>query len=168
MVRSAGSCGAVLWAAALGAVVTVPSQAGATGREAGPAIVAPSESMPAIKRALALLPRKPGKVAVVDAEGAGPEIRERLDGLDAFVTKGGRTVYLMHDSEVLKRAQTGSPLFVCMLAAIIWHELAHIDGADEKQAQRQEESLWKRFLLDERVDRVTALRYLAAMNDRRH
>jgi hypothetical protein len=55
-----------------------------------------------------------------------------------------------------------------MLAAIIWHELAHIDGADEKQAQRQEESLWKRFLLDERVDRVTALRYLAAMNNRRH
>jgi hypothetical protein len=29
------------------------------------------------------------------------------------------------------------------LAAIIWHEMAHINGADEAEAQRQEEQLWR-------------------------
>jgi hypothetical protein len=47
------------------------------------------------------------------------------------------------------------------------HEMAHIDGADEAGAQRREEGLWKRFVMDGRVDRVTALRYLKLMNDRR-
>lgn len=54
-----------------------------------------------------------------------------------------------------------------MLASIIWHEMAHLDGADEREAQRREENLWTRFLLDGRVDRMTALRYLALFS-RRH
>ena len=44
--------------------------------------------------------------------------------------------------------------------------MAHIDGADEEQAQHREEGLWKRFVVDGRVDRVTALRYLKLMSDR--
>jgi hypothetical protein len=40
------------------------------------------------------------------------------------------------------------------LAAIIWHEMAHIAGADEAEAQDHEEKLWTRFVRDKLVDRV--------------
>jgi hypothetical protein len=168
MARIKRSCWTVLPVLVLGSTLVSPSNAHGSSREPEPAIIAPAESMTAIKSALELLPQRPAQVGVVDTEGAKPEVRERLLKADAFVTPGGRTVYLVRESEVLKRAQTGSSVFVCMLAAIMWHEMAHIDGADEAEAQRREEGLWKRFLLDNRVDRVTALRYLKAMNERRH
>ena len=30
-----------------------------------------------------------------------------------------------------------------MLAAVIWHEMAHTEGLDERQAQQRKEDLWK-------------------------
>lgn len=63
----------------------------------------------------------------------------------------------------LKRAD----IFDYALAAIIWHEMAHIDGADEPAAQRAVEQLWKEFILSQRVDRVRGMKYLALLNDRR-
>ena len=53
-----------------------------------------------------------------------------------------------------------------MLASIICHEMAHIGGADEAEAQRKEEQLWTQFSLDGKVDQITALRYLAQLNAR--
>ena len=32
-----------------------------------------------------------------------------------------------------------------MLAAIIWHEIGHTRGLDERQAQQREEDLWVEF-----------------------
>jgi hypothetical protein len=130
-------------------------------------VAAATEDAAAIGRALQLLSRRPEKVAVIDPDDATPEGQKILATLDAFITKGGRIVYINRQSEVLKGARQGGTLHVCMLAAIIWHEMAHIDGADEDAAQRREEGLWKRFVIDGRVDRVTALRYLKLMNDRR-
>jgi len=45
--------------------------------------------------------------------------------------------------------------------------MAHIDGADEAEAQRREEQLWTAFLMQERVDRIPGLRYLKALKSRR-
>ena len=124
------------------------------------------EDAAAIERALHLLSRRPEKVAVIDPDEATPEGQEILARSDAFITKGGRIVYVNRHSEVLKGARQGATIYLCMLASIIWHEMAHIDGADEEGAQRREEGLWKRFLVEGRVDRVTALRYLKLMTDR--
>ena len=33
-----------------------------------------------------------------------------------------------------------------MVDVIIWHEMAHTDGLDERQAQEREEELWKEFI----------------------
>lgn len=140
-----------------------PERAAASSQEA---TAVASESAAAIAEALKLLPRRPAQLALIDPAAATPKGREILAKADAFITKGGRVVYVNLDSEVLKGARRGSPIHLCMLAAIIWHEMAHIDGADEDQAQRREEGLWKRFLLEGRVDRVTALRYLKLMSDR--
>jgi len=137
------------------------------GLRRGTSIGAPAESQTAIKRALALLPRRPQQIGVVDAEQeTRPDVRERLSHVDAFVSKGRPVVYLTRHSEVLKGAQAGSSIHLYMLAAIIWHEMAHLDGADESEAQRREEGLWKRFVVEGRVDRVAALRYLKLMDER--
>lgn len=53
-----------------------------------------------------------------------------------------------------------------MLASIIWHEMAHLEGADEREAQRREEALWTGFVLHHRVDEVAGLRYLDIMKKR--
>jgi hypothetical protein len=103
---------------------------------------------------------------VIDPETVKPEVRETLLKVDAFISKGQPVVYLSPHSEVLKDAWQGSRIHTYMLAAIIWHEMAHLDGADEREAQRKEEGLWKRFVVERRVDPVTALRYLKAMDNR--
>jgi hypothetical protein len=168
--RRSGREPSILVAATLLALVgaRAPLDAGPERAASQEATVVASESAAGIAEALKLLPRPPEQVALIDPAAATPKGREILAKADAFVTKGGRVVYVNLDSEVLKGARQGSPIHLCMLAAIIWHEMAHIDGADEDQAQRREEGLWRRFLLDGRVERVTALRYLKRMSDRRH
>lgn len=151
-------------ACVLMAVRSTPAMAGTTKAQ-GILATAPDDEA-AIGRALKLLSRRPEKVVVIDPDDATPTGRKILARTDAFVTNGGRIVYINRHSEVLDGARRGSSLHLHMLAGIIWHEMAHIDGADETEAQRREETLWKRFLLDNRVDRITALRYLDAMNGR--
>ena len=151
-----GTTSALLAASAVLAAATASDQR----------IVAAPDDASAIGRALQLLSRKPEKVVVIDPDEATPEGQKILARSDAFITKGGRIVYVNRHSEVLKGARQGATIYLCMLASIIWHEMAHIDGADEEGAQRREEGLWKRFLVEGRVDRVTALRYLKLMIDR--
>lgn len=123
-----------------------------------------SENVRAIRRALALLPRLPSAVAVIDAEDARPGVRELLLTLDAFITRGGRVVYIVKQSAVLQGAAKGSRVYDHILAGVIWHEMAHIDGADERAARRAERDLWIGFVRDQRIDEMTALRYLSALD----
>lgn len=122
---------------------------------------------PILARVLNLLPKRPLQVVVIDPNQAQPDVRQTLLTLDAFITKGGRVVYLTSHGQVLQGALKGSQLCEYILATIVWHEMAHIDGADEAEAQRREEQLWMAFLMEERVDRVQGLRYLKALKSRR-
>jgi len=54
-----------------------------------------------------------------------------------------------------------------MLAAVIWHEMAHIDGLDERHAQEREEDLWKQFVQRSLVDSGVGLTYLQELRGRR-
>jgi hypothetical protein len=121
---------------------------------------------PTVRRVVALLPRSPGTISVLDASDAKPDVRETLLKLDAFVVRGRGVIYLVKQSAVLQGAARGSPVLDCMLAAIIWHEMAHVDGAPEPEAQRREQELWTRFIRDGRVDQVVGLRYLQALEQR--
>jgi len=131
-----------------------------------PALLGAPRYDPIIQRVLTLLPRPPSQVVIVDVGLAADDVREALRMVDAFIVKGRRVVYLTSHNEILQGTVSGWPMYEHMLAAIIWHEMAHIDGADEEGAQRKEEGLWRRFVADGRVDRVTALRYLKLMADR--
>ncbi len=120
----------------------------------------------ALVKALRLLPRLPARVAVIDATEAKPEVQPTLLSLDAFVTVGSPVVYIVRQSALLGGARAGSATHTHALAAAIWHEMAHVDGADEREARQREQALWTTFVRDQRVDGVVALRYLKALNAR--
>jgi hypothetical protein len=121
---------------------------------------------PILERVLIRLPKRPLQLVVIDPNQAQPDVRRTLLTLDAFITKGGRVVYLTSHSEILQGALKGSQLCEYILATIVWHEMAHIEGANEAEAQRREEQLWTAFLMEERVDRIQGLRYLKALKSR--
>jgi len=120
----------------------------------------------AVARAISLLPHRPEKVVLVVRANGTPLLREHLKRTEGFVTRGERVVYLVKEGETLQRALKGPGPFDCMLAVIIWHEMAHLDGADEREAMRKEERLWQQFVLQHRVSVDQGLRYLAVLRNR--
>jgi hypothetical protein len=120
----------------------------------------------AVQQAVALLPKRPLKVVVIDVNDAKPAGRVNLFKLQAFILRGSAVIYLTKHGEVLLEAVNGSRFHVYVLATVIWHEMAHVDGAGEAEARRQEEELWTRFITEQSVDRDAAMRYLAALKKR--
>jgi hypothetical protein len=120
-----------------------------------------------IKRALVLLPTPPAQILVVDATQAPRKVDAHGRRVQAFVRYGETVVYLIADGPTLRGAQNGSGIFDYALATLIWHEMAHLGGADEREAQRQEEELWEQFLAGGRVDTGRGLNYLALLRKRR-
>ena len=120
-----------------------------------------------IRRRTGALPRAPDRIEVVAADEVLPEIRERVDHMFGFVLNGSRTIYLIRDSSIIREAERSGGPYVFMLAAIIWHEMAHVDGLDEAQARRREEELWRSFVATRVVDSVFGLAYLAELRSRK-
>jgi hypothetical protein len=119
----------------------------------------------AVKRALKLLPQRPERIVLLDANTASPAMREKLSQVEGFVTDGP-TVYLKRQGFALERASKGLAFFDYVVAIKIWHEMAHIAGADEREARRQEEELWKEFIVSQKVDGRRGLAYLDLLRKR--
>jgi hypothetical protein len=121
----------------------------------------------AVGRALRLLPRQPLKVVIIEADAAPHLLQKNARHIQAFVIPGNRAVYLLRQGVSLQQALKGPGVFDYVLATVIWHEMAHIDGADEVHAQMEEEKLWTQFVVARRVDADQGLRYLALLKNRR-
>jgi hypothetical protein len=52
-----------------------------------------------------------------------------------------------------------------VLASLVWHELAHVNGADERAAFEQERLLWRRFIAAGLVDGTFGLAYIVRLDD---
>ena len=119
----------------------------------GPAVAAPGDHLEA---ALQLLPKRPEVVVVhsFDARSiaAAAAWGVKADEVRAFVlASDARTVYVL-------------------LAALIWHEASHLEGADEEAAQQREEELVRQFVTEHRMDFTAGhqvLRTMAARRERR-
>jgi hypothetical protein len=134
----------------------------------GPAAAQPaSEYDQTLARVTRLLPRQPDRVVVLDADASGRSLHDKLQHVEGFITHGERVVYLVRQGETLQRAMTGAGIFDYVLATIIWHEMAHIDGANEPKARHAEEELWRQFVLERRVDGVRGMTYLGLLQKRR-
>ena len=117
----------------------------------------------ALISALQLLPVLPARVAVIDATEAKPDVQPTLLKLEAFILRGSPVVYVVKQGALLRGAVAGSTFHTHALAAVLWHEMAHAEGADERDARKREGALWATFVRDQRVDQVTALRYMRAL-----
>ena len=120
----------------------------------------------AIVRALKLLPRQPYNVLIVDSDAAQPPRHGKGQKVEAFVNHDDRVVYLVKGGVTLRQASNKGGIFDYALATVIWHEMAHIDGADELNAQLEEERLWRQFIVARRVDTVRGLQYLGLLKKR--
>jgi len=120
-----------------------------------------------VGRAIALLPKRPVQVVVVDVDRTAPFLRHKPARTEAFVMEGQAVVCVRMRDTILQKAQRRGGIYDYALAAIIWHEMAHISGDDERGAQRQEEALWRTFIHQNRVDCHGAFPYLSLLEKRR-
>jgi len=125
-----------------------------------------AEIRAALIAAIGLLLKAPTRIAVMDVTAARPGVREHLLTLDAFTVEGNAVIYVVQQSDLLRRARTGARVYRAMLASVLWHEMAHLAGSDERAARRAEEDLWTRMVRDGVVDTQTGLRYLKALKQR--
>ena len=119
-----------------------------------------------IQRALGLLSTQPAKILVVDVTQAARAADAHGRKVQAFVRDGDNVVYLIAQGATLRGAQNGPSIFDYALATLIWHEMAHLGGADEREAQRQEEELWEKYLAAGRIETRRGLSYLALLRKR--
>ena len=119
-----------------------------------------------IEAALEALPRRPPRLIVIDDALLPPAIQRQLRDLDAFVPRGESTIYLRRQSRTLREAEDSGGPYLLMLAVVLWHETAHVEGLDEAHARRREEDLWERFVRTGRVDSSLGLTYLAELKRR--
>jgi hypothetical protein len=120
-----------------------------------------------LQAAIDALPRRPERIVVVETKALPPPQESRLRDLDGFVLSDSRVIYLRRQGPTLLAAEHSGGPYVLMLAAIIWHEMAHAEGLDERQAQQREEDLWKEFMQRRLVDRSLGLTYLVELGRRR-
>ena len=104
---------------------------------------------------------------MVDDEAVPPALEKQQRDLDAFVPIGSRVIYLRRQSVTLLAAEYSGGPYVLMLAAVIWHEMAHTEGLDERHAQQREEDLWKQFVQRSLVESSVGLTYLDELRRRR-
>lgn len=120
-----------------------------------------------LRAALEALPRRPERIVLVDRDVSAPEQEKQLRELDGFVLIGSRVIYLRRQSPTLLAAEYEGGPYLLMLAAVIWHEMAHAEGLDERHAQEREEDLWKQFVQRGLVDSGVGLTYLNELRRRR-
>ena len=120
-----------------------------------------------IERAVSLLPTRPSLVIVIDVDLQPRALKRRLENVDAFVIPGEPTIYLKKQGSAFRRALERGGIRDYMLAATIWHEMAHVSGADEQEARRLEERLWRQFITARQVESAHGLAYLGRLKERR-
>ena len=98
------------------------------------------------RRVLAVLPARPERIEILDLTSLSDATRRKLDGRDGFVLAGHRTIVVIRQGATLRQAELGDGLDRLILASLVWHELAHVNGADETAALEQEQALWRRFI----------------------
>jgi len=119
-----------------------------------------------IHRVLSLLPRKPVKVVVLDTDDTTQLLHDRLADVEGFVTAGDPAVYLRKQTSDFQHALKRRGIWDYVLAITIWHEMAHLEGADERHARQKEEELWEQFVRAGRVDARRGFAYLTLLRSR--
>jgi hypothetical protein len=119
-----------------------------------------------VRRVLNLLPRQPVQVKVFDTDDTTELLKSKYAHVEGFVLDGNPAVFLRKQSSTFQHALAGPGIWDYALAITVWHEMAHLDGADERHAQEKEEELWRQFVVAGRVDTRRGMAYLALLRKR--
>lgn len=116
-----------------------------------------------MQRTLRLVSGPVAPVVVIDPELA-PDA-QALRGLDAFVVREPdgslrRRIYVNARSPIMRAAMNGSRLSVAVLAAVLHHEMQHLDGRSEVQARAAERDLSTRLMAHGVVARQEGTQFL--------
>jgi hypothetical protein len=113
-----------------------------------------------VTRALALLNETNRRVVLFDPLQYRAPQRARLEQFEAFVLREHREIYLNRRGRAFEEALAGRSEGVYLLAAILVHELAHLDGYDERAALQAEQGCVFRFMKEGRISVDVALAHL--------
>lgn len=130
---------------------------------------APPPETRAIERALKLFPQPPAaplRLIEPDRVEGGQAVR----ALDAFVVheqtgEVRRVIYLNRRSPIVANAVAGKDLDIAILAAVIRHEEAHLDGADEPLARELERKFFQSLVFSGRVPIQSGFAYLRDLGE---
>ncbi len=132
----------------------------ARSTEAQPS-VAPSTTLTTlVDQALALLGRPGQPVVIFDPLQYDPAHRAKLEAYEAFVLARRSEIYLNRRGQASVEALAGRPEGVYVVAAILAHEVAHLQGKDERGALEAEERCVYRFMKEGRIPVDVALAHL--------
>lgn len=114
---------------------------------------------------LDVLPVRPRVVIVIDVDTLPAAARARLHGLEAFVLTGHPAVFVVRQAATLRQAALGDPFDRLVLASVLWHEMAHGRGLDERSALTAEQGLWRELVAAGRTEASLGLAYVQRLED---
>jgi hypothetical protein len=120
-----------------------------------------------LRAALEVLPRRPKRIDIVDDRDLPAVTAKQIREMDAFVPVGSQTICLRRQSRALRAAESAGGPDTLVLALVIWHEMAHVEGLDERGARQREEELWMEFIRNNRVDGGFGMAYLRELQARK-
>src|SRR5262245_4698338 len=116
---------------------------------------------------LEVLPARPERIEILDLASLSDTARRKVDGRDAFVLAGHRTIVVVRQGATLRQAEFGDGFDRLVLASLVWHELAHVNGADERAALEAEQTLWHRVIRLGLVSRGDGMAYIQRLREAR-
>lgn len=125
------------------------------------ATVPPSSALTTVvDQALSLLgqPRQP--VVIFDPAQYDAARRAKLEAYEAFIVAKQPEIYLNRRGQASAEVLSGRPDGVYVLAAILAHEMAHLEGKDEAGALEAEERCVYRFMKEGKIPVDVALAHL--------
>ena len=120
-----------------------------------------------IARALLLTGHPEQRVILFDPQQYDAEHRRKLERLEAFVLGGGTDIYLNCRGRAYREASAGEPHGVYVLAAILAHEIAHLQGKNERTASAEERGVVFGFMKAGHISPDVALQHLQSAWEQR-
>lgn len=121
----------------------------------------------AVAKALLLTGHPEQRVILFDPQQYDTRHRRKLERLEAFVLRGDTDIYLNCRGRAYKEASAGEPHGVYVLAAILAHETAHLQGRNERAALAEERGMVYGFMKAGHIPSQVALRHLQNAWDQR-
>jgi hypothetical protein len=113
-----------------------------------------------VAHALGLLGHAHQPVVIFDPIQYDEAHRMKIERFEAFIFAERREIYLNRRGRACEETLAGRPHGVYVLAALLAHELAHLDGKDERGALQAEEGCVFRFMKEGRIPVDVALDHL--------